>query len=92
MENNAQFRKIRKVIIICMLVFFAVFGIAVFSFVQIGSLKRQNAKADEKISALQSQKQQLEQNLENANSENYADSVARENDMIKNGETIYYFE
>ena len=93
MENNRQIKRLKRTIIICMLVFCAVFAVSIFSFVQIGNLKRQNAKADEYISALQNQKQNLEQNLDKFKGDNYIDAVARENlDMIKENEIIYYFE
>lgn len=94
MKNTEQMRGIKRTIIISLVVFCAVFAVAVFSFIQVGSLKRRNARIDEHIVALQSKKSKLEQDLNDAKDYNEdVDTMARDKlDMIKDGETIYYFD
>ena len=93
MENTKNLAKVKRTIILCMFAFFAVFAIAVFSFVQIGNLKRKNARTDKFILALQNEEQTLQSNLDASKDDGYVDTVARDDlDMIKDFETIYYFE
>ena len=93
MENTNKLVKVKRVVILCMFAFFAVFAVAVYSFVQVGSLKRRNARADEYILALENEKQSLQNDLDSSKQDGYVDTVAREDlNMIKNNETIYYFE
>ena len=93
MEQNKQLAKVKRTIMFCMFGFFVVLGVSMFSFVQVGQLKRRNARADEYILALQEENDNMQTKINGANDSNYTDTVARQNlNMIKDGEIIYYFD
>ena len=93
MENNKQMKKIEKIIAICMFAFVVVFALATFSFIQVGRVKRKNARYDEFIAALEKQEQDLKSGINNRKQDEYLNNTARDQlGMIKDGEIIYRYE
>ena len=91
--NYKQRKKIEKIVAMCMLSFAVVVIIAVYSFVKLGAVRRENARYDERISALEVKQDKLSSDVENMKTDEYLDDQARDNlDMIKDGETLYIYK
>ena len=91
--NYKQRKKIEKIVAMCMLSFAVVVIIAVYSFVKLGAVRRENAMYNEQISALEVKQDKLKSDVENMQTDEYLQEQARDNlDMIKDGETLYIYK
>lgn len=86
-------KKLKKIVFCCAFSFVMVLAISVYSFVKLADARKQNAKSLQTISALNDQKNNLENDIEKMQSDDYLDEQAREKlGMIKDGETIYFYD
>ncbi len=98
MENYAQVRKFKAIVVSCMLFFVALVGVAVVSFVSLGKTRRENARYDELIASLKKEEQSLNADINYiSNGETYTDEYLEEKarnelGMIKKGEIFYTFK
>lgn len=93
MESYSQTKKIENIIVLCLLAFVGVVIVAICSIVSVTDARKQVANYDKLINELSAEKQSLEMNITTANSDAYLEEQARgELGMIKDGETIYYFD
>ncbi len=93
MDNYKQMKKVQTIIVSCMIFFIALIGVTVISFVQMGKVRKQNARYDELIAQLKQEQSSLTSNIEHIQSADYLEEKARnEFGMIKEGETLYIFK
>ena len=91
--NYRQRKKIEKIVAMCILSFAVVVIIAVYSFVKLGAVRRENAMYNERILALEIKQDKLKSDVENMQTDEYLQEQARDNlDMIKDGETLYIYK
>ncbi|MBQ8425770.1 MAG: septum formation initiator family protein [Clostridia bacterium] len=88
-----QRKKIEKIVAMCLLSFAVVVIIAVYSFVKLGAVRRENANYNEYIAALELKQDKLSKDVDNMKTDEYLEEQARDNlDMIKDGETLYIYK
>lgn len=93
MNNYKQTKKLEGIIAGCMVFFVAIVIFAVCSFVSLGKARRKNAEYDQMIASLTAEKNELENNINYANSNEFLEGQARGHlGMIKDGEKLYIFE
>ena len=93
MENSKQIKKIERIMAVSVFAFLIVLVITIFSFIELGSVRRKNAEYNEFIISLQSQKSSLELGIEEMQTEEYLNKKARDYlGMIKDGETLYIYD
>lgn len=91
--NYKQIKKIEKFVAMCILSFAVVIVVAVYSFVKLNGVRRENANYNETILALEMKKNNLSNEISNMKTDEYLEEQARENfDMIKDGETLYIYD
>jgi len=91
--NYRQIRKIEKIVATCLLSFAVVVIIAVYSFIKLGNVRRENAEYNEYIAALEVQEDNLKKDVDDMKTDEYLDEQARDNyGMIKDGETLYIYK
>lgn len=93
MENYGQVKKLQRIIVSCMLAFAVVLVVAIYSFIALGRARRENAKYDEFVAAMQVRQSDLQGKVDEANSPEYLEERARDYlGMVKEGETLYKFK
>lgn len=91
--NYKQRKKIEKIVAMCMLSFAVVLIITIYSFVKLGSARRENAKYDEYISALKITQNNRSKEVEDMKTDEYLEDKARDDfNMIKDDETLYIYK
>ena len=91
--NYNQMKKIEKIVASCILSFIVVVVIAFYSFVKLNAARRENARYDEFISALEITENNLKKNVDVMKTDEYLEEQARDNfGMIKDGETLYTYD
>ena len=92
MENFRQTKRFENVVRLSVLFLFALVCVAVFSFVKLGEVRRENAKYDELIASLKLENAKVNQSIENMTSYEYLEEQARNKlGMIKGDETNIEF-
>lgn len=93
MENYGQVKKLQRIIVSCMLAFAVVLVVAIYSFIALGRARRENAKYDEFVAAMQVRQSDLQGKVDEVNSPEYLEERARDYlGMVKEGETLYKFK
>lgn len=93
MENYEQVKKLQRIIVSCMLAFAVVLVVAIYSFIALGKARRENAKYDEFIAAMEVRQSDLQGRVEEVNSPEYLEERARDYlGMVKEGETQFKFK
>lgn len=93
MENYKQTKKVERTIVGCMLFLVALVGVAIFSFIHLGKVRRENAAYDNLIASLKQEQAMLSSDISHVSSYEFLDDAARnELGMIKDGETLYVFK
>ena len=91
MSNYEQMKKIERIILCSIIAFVAVFAIAIYSFIALGSARQKEASQAALIESLSEQKSNLQQQLGYA--ENNIEELARNKfGMVKEGETVYIYD
>ena len=90
MKKNRQIKKLQNIVFACFFCFAIVFSISIYSFIKLGSVRRESASYNSQLEQLQNQKNKLENEVENMKTDEYIEEQARENlGMIKDGEIKY---
>ncbi len=92
MESSSKLKKVENAIVLCLMAFVGVLIVAICSIVSVGNAKREVASYDKLIAELSAEKDSLSNGITNVSSDAYLEEQARGHlGMIKDGETIYYF-
>ena len=92
MNNNGHIKKLRNIVFACFFCFAIVFAISIYSFVKLGSVRRESASYSKQLEQLQKQKDNLASEVDKMKTDEYIEEQARENlGMIKDGETLYVY-
>lgn len=87
----AKIVKISTIVATCFLVIMV--GIILGQYIKLGKINRQKNSLDAELASMNSQKQTLEQGINNRLSNSYLEQQAREQlGMIKEGETLYIYK
>ena len=93
MENYEQVKKLKRIILSCMLVFAVVFVVAIYSFIALGKARRKNANYDEFVAALETRESSLKEKVDEVQTDEYLEERARDYlGMVQEGETLYKFK
>ena len=91
MSNYEQMKKIERIILCSIIAFVAVFAVAIYSFIALGSARQKEASQATLIDSLNSKKADLEQQVGYA--EDNIEELARNKfGMVKDGETVYVYD
>ncbi len=92
--EQKKFTKIVKIATICATCFLVIMvGIILGQYIKLGSINRKESNLDAQLASMNSQRQSLEQGIENRLSYSYLEQQAREQlGMIKQGETLYIYK
>ena len=92
MNNKYYIKKLKTIVFACFFCFAIVFSISIYSFIKLGSVRRESASYSKQLEQLQEQKNSLESEVEKMKTDEYIEEQARENlEMIKDGETLYKY-
>jgi len=92
MENYKQTKRFETFVRLSVLFLVVLVCVATFSFVRLGSAKRENEKYDKLIAQLTSENNKIQQSIDSIDNE-YYENQARDNlGMIQEGETYIEFK
>ncbi len=93
MENYKQAKRFENFVRLSVLFLFVLVCVAVFSFVKLGKVRKQNEQYDELIAKLQIENKRINQSVEESTSPDYLEKQVREKyGMIKGDETYIEFK
>lgn len=93
MENYKQTKRFENFVRLSVLFLFVLVCVAVFSFVKLGKVRKQNEQYDELIAKLQIENKRINQSVEESTSPDYLEKQVREKyGMIKGDETYIEFK
>ena len=88
MENYKQTKRFENFVRLSVLFLFVLVCVAVFSFVKLGKVRKQNEQYNELIAKLQIENKRINQSVEESTSPDYLEKQVREKyGMIKGDET-----
>lgn len=92
MENYKQTKRFENFVRLSVLLLVVLICVATFSFVRLGSAKRENEKYDNLIAELTAENNKIQQSIKSIDNE-YYENQARDNlGMIQEGETYIEFK
>ena len=93
MENYKQTKRFENFIRLAVTFLVLLVCVATFSFVKLGSAKRENERYDKLIASLTSENLKIQQSISNSTDEAYLENQVRDNlGMIKGDETYIEFQ
>lgn len=92
MENYKQTKRFENFVRLSVLLLVVLICVATFSFVRLGSAKRENEKYDNLIAELTSENEKIQQSIRSIDNDYYENQARDSLGMIQEGETYIEFK